>query len=118
MRRDRLRPGGIPSLPEYFPGANERVTGIEIAAEADSTSLMEERTDPSFLETGRMEIVLPPSGGDAGASPTADEHDRSSAPHEHDGSSATHEHDRSSTADERGGSSTASEPDGDSTGPA
>ena len=109
MSRDRLRPGGIPSLPEYFPGANERVTGIEIAAEADSTSLMEERTDPSFLETGRMEIVLPPSEGDAGASSTTDEHD---------GRSATHEPDRSSTADERGGSSTASEPDGDSTGPA
>ena len=109
MRRDRLRPGGIPSLPEYFPGANERVTGIEIAAEADSTSLMEERTDPSFLETGRMEIVLPPSEGDAGASPTADEHDRSSAPLEHD---------RSPTADEHDGSATASEPDGDSTGPA
>ncbi|MGP5697264.1 hypothetical protein [Brachybacterium alimentarium] len=109
MRRDRLRPGGIPSLPEYFPGANERVTGIEIAAEVDSTSLMEERTDPSFLETGRMEIVLPPSGGDAGASPTADEHDRSSEPLEQDSSP---------TADEHDGSATASEPDGESTGPA
>ncbi|MGP5377753.1 hypothetical protein ACTXM8_17350 [Brachybacterium alimentarium] len=109
MRRDRLRPGGIPSLPEYFPGANERVTGIEIAAEVDSTSLMEERTDPSFLETGRMEIVLPPSEGDAGASHTADEHDRSSEPLEQDSSP---------TADEHDGSATASEPDGESTGPA
>ncbi|MGP5304357.1 hypothetical protein [Brachybacterium alimentarium] len=118
MRRDRLRPGGIPSLPEYFPGANERVTGIEIAAEVDSTSLMEERTDPSFLETGRMEIVLPPSEGDAGASPTADEHDGSSEPLEHDRSSRADEPDRSSTADEHDGSPTASEPDGDSTGPA
>ena len=97
MRRDRLRPGGIPSLPEYFPGANERVTGIEIAAEADSTSLMEERTDPSFLETGRMEIVLAPSEGDAGASPTADEPDRSQTTDEHDGSSTAREHDGDST---------------------
>ena len=31
---------------------------------------MEDRTDPSFLETGRIQIVLPPSEGDAGASAT------------------------------------------------
>ena len=56
MRRNPLRPGGVPSLPEYFPGANERVSRIEIASEPEDTSLVEDRPDASFLETGRIRI--------------------------------------------------------------
>lgn len=68
MRRNPLRPGGVPSLPEYFPGANERVSGIEIASEQEDTSLVEDRPDASFLETGRIRIELPSDDvGDQGA---------------------------------------------------
>ncbi|MGO1976778.1 hypothetical protein [Brachybacterium tyrofermentans] len=59
MRRNPLRPGGVPSLPEYFPGANERVSGIEIASEPEGTSLVEDHPEASFLETGRIRINLP-----------------------------------------------------------
>lgn len=66
MGRSPFRPGGVPSLPEYFPGANERVSGLEIVSEQESTSLVEDRPDASFLETGRIQISLP-SGPDDGA---------------------------------------------------
>ncbi|MFC5297249.1 hypothetical protein [Brachybacterium tyrofermentans] len=69
MRRNPLRPGGVPSLPEYFPGANERVSGIEIASEQEDTSLVEDRPDASFLETGRIRIELPSDPEDGTATP-------------------------------------------------
>lgn len=59
MRRNPFRPGSLPSLPGYFPGANERVEGIEVPSGGDHTSLEEDRDEPAFLDSGRMKISLP-----------------------------------------------------------
>ena len=56
-RRPRLR--RAPSLPEVFPGQNERADGIEIAHEAQGTELADASPGPSFLDAGT--ITLRPS---------------------------------------------------------
>ncbi|UVY83530.1 hypothetical protein NLU66_15110 [Brachybacterium sp. NBEC-018] len=64
-RRPRLR--RAPSLPEVFPGQNERADGIEIAHESGATEHLGPSADPSFLDSGT--ITLTPSASDEGDEP-------------------------------------------------
>ena len=58
--RERLSPGGTPSLPELHPGEKD-VESVEIAHEARTTSLEDPdagRGD-AFLDTGRITLTRP-----------------------------------------------------------
>ncbi|GAA1488598.1 hypothetical protein [Brachybacterium sacelli] len=63
-RRDMLRPGGLSSIPELFPGEKEKVEGLEIAQEAQAESQVEPRAEPSFLDGGPITLRLRPDGSD------------------------------------------------------
>lgn len=79
-RRDRLRPGGLSSIPELFPGEKEKVDGIEISQEAQTEGLVEPRTEPSFLDGGPITLHLGPEGSER----TGDASDDSSGQEETD----------------------------------
>ncbi|QCR54550.1 hypothetical protein C1N80_13850 [Brachybacterium sp. SGAir0954] len=64
-RRPRLR--RAPSLPEVFPGQNERADGIEIAYESGATEHVDPTTGSSFLDSGT--ITLTTSASDEGDAP-------------------------------------------------
>ena len=64
-RRPRLR--RAPSLPEVFPGQNERADGFEIAHESAATEHVDPSAGPSFLDSGT--ITLAPSASDEGDEP-------------------------------------------------
>lgn len=67
MIRKRLRAGGIPSLPELYPG-EKNVESVEITRASESTSLDEPIAEPSFLETGRITLdAADPAAEDAAA---------------------------------------------------
>lgn len=63
--RPRLR--RAPSLPEVFPGQNERADRIEIVHEPAATELLEPSAGPSSLDSGT--VTLTPSRSDEGDEP-------------------------------------------------
>lgn len=73
MIRNRLRAGGIPSLPELYPG-EKKVESVELARASESTSLDEPISEPSFLETGRITL----DAADPAAEGRTDDDSRSS----------------------------------------
>lgn len=63
--RERLSPGGTPSLPELYPGEKD-VETVEIAQEARTTSLVDPDADPDddFLDSGRITLARQQTGAD------------------------------------------------------
>jgi hypothetical protein len=55
--RERLSPGGTPSLPELYPGEKD-VESVEVAHEARTTSLVDPDADvdDDFLDSGRITL--------------------------------------------------------------
>lgn len=58
MVTKKLHPGSVPSLPEVFPGQNERVEGIEGSASGPVHALVEPITEPTFLDSGRIVLEV------------------------------------------------------------
>ena len=63
--RERLSPGGTPSLPELYPGEKD-VESVEVAHEAGTTSLVDPDadTDDDFLDSGRITLEQRQAGAD------------------------------------------------------
>ena len=56
------RASAIPSLPEYFPGANERVRSVEIERGDQALEEMYDGPRDSFLDEGVIVVHLPEEG--------------------------------------------------------